>query len=332
MAAPGIEIKPIYVLHGTDAFLREAYRHEVVSLAIGGGEAQTCVSTFDSDVDLATVLDELRTLPFLAPRRVVVIHDADEWVSRYREIHVQGAKAKPEVRRPLEDYLDAPSKNSSLVLIVNSWPPTRLSKLVAKVGQTYDCSAPGAGSLSSFIRQGVAKRHKKIVPQAAELLAAWVGADLGALDGELEKLSLYVGQRDTITPQDVSTLVTATAGPGLFDLTNAIIAQDAPAALRALEGMLSRRGEEFRVLGIIGSHLRRSAGAQQLAMSGKRADAALAPNMPPHAKAAFMEMLRKRPMHKLQGDFRKLIAADLGMKSGLEPHAAMQELVVGLCT
>ena len=45
-----------------------------------------------------------------------------------------------------------------------------------------------------------------------------------------------------------------------------------------------------------------------------------------------MGYLKRRPIEKLQQDFRRMIAADLAMKSGATPQSALTELVVQLCT
>jgi len=307
-------IKPLYVLNGEDAFLRDTHRQEILKFILDGADPQTCLSTYDSTAELAEVLDELRTLPFLAPCRVVVITDADAFVSRHR--------AK------LEDYLNSPTETATLILAVSSWPSnTRLYKLVKKIGQVMDCNVQ-AGSMMQRASQRADKRGKKIARDAAELLVEWLGNDLGALDGEIEKLSLYIGDKDMIRAEDVSLLVTATAGPGIFDLTNSIVAGNTSKALKALGGMLTTRGEEFRVLGLIASNLRKALRAQQLISAGKSPEL----HMPYSARSDFLAMLKRRPLATLQKDFRKLIRADLGMKSGLDASAALQELVVGLTT
>jgi len=149
----------------------------------------------------------------------------------------------------------------------------------------------------------------------------------------VEKLSLYVGDRDTISTKDVSSLVTATAGPAAYDLTNAITAGDIPASLRALSGMTLARGSEFQTLGLIAWHLRRALHAHQLIQGGQPPQKAVRSiKMPSSQRGAFLAFVMRRPLGVLQADFRRLIRADLGMKSGLEPVAALQELVVALCT
>jgi len=314
---PG-DSRPIYVLQGTDSFLRDEHRRRLLADLIEDADPQTCVASFDADVELAAVLDELRTLPFLAPRRVVIVRDADAFVSAYRD--------------PLERYLESPAPSGVLVLTVSSWPSTtKLYKVVARIGKVLDCTEPAKEALPRRIADFAARRGKTVARDAAELLAEWIGADLGTLDGEIEKLSLFVGERPEIAAADVSALVASSTEAGPFELTNAIIAGDSAAALKALGAMLTLRREEFRVLGLLGLHLRKALLAQQLRVSGGNPETVLPHNIPFPAKKAYLAMLQRRSLRRLRGDFRRLLSADLGMKSGAETLAAMQELVVALC-
>jgi len=311
-------VKPIYVIHGRDEFLRDAHRKEIVAHLIGPADPQLCVTRFDADPELADVLDELRTVPFLAPRRVVIVRDADAFVTAHRA--------------QLEKYLESPAETASLLLMVLSWSAnTRLYKVVKRIGEAMDCSPPKTG-LDQWLARAAAKRNKKLAPGAAELLTEWVGNDLAALNGEVEKLSLYVGERPSITAEDVSTLVTATAGPAAFALTNALIDGDTTRALEALGGMIHTRGEEFKTLALIASHLRRALRGAELAMAGKPPESALNPRTPPQRKRAFAAMVRRRGVRDIRQDFRRMIRADFAMKSGAKPMAALQELVVALCS
>lgn len=313
---PKEQVKPIYVLHGDDEHLRDAARRDIVASAVGQGDPQLCVSQFDSDAELAVVLDELRTLPFLAPHRVVIVSQADAFISAHREA--------------LEKYLETPSATGTLVLMTLVWQKnTRLFKTVQKVGQAIDCSVPENKNLPEWVSKEVTLRGKKIAPEAAEMLAQWIGRDLAALTSEIDKLFLYATDRPVITASDVTAIVTATAGPEAFELTNRITAADAAGALKALGGMLARRGDEFKALGMIGWHLRRALQAQQAIQGGANEWSAL--KMPTEHKKPFLEMLRRRGTGRLLGDFRRMLKADLAMKSGADPQAAMQELVVALC-
>ena len=315
---PKDALKPVCVLVGQDTYLLDEARRRIVSAVLGEADPQTCLAQYDSSVELATVLDELRTVPFLASRRDVLIGPADDFVSEHREA--------------LEKYVAAPSPSSLLVLVVTTWDPkTCLAKAVARVGEVISCTPRERESLTHWIAEAAERRGKKIDRQAAQLLEEWVGRDYGLLDTEMEKLSLHAGSRQTVTVEDVEAISTATAGPGAFDLANALTAGDTRAALEAVGGMLTARGEEFRVLGAIGWHLRRVLAAAEQVRAG-RPPQEVAPYMPWDQKAVFVKFIQRRSPVSLAGDLRRLLRADLAMKSGANPQAVLAELVVRLCS
>ncbi|HDY64885.1 MAG TPA: DNA polymerase III subunit delta [Phycisphaerae bacterium] len=316
--APGV-IKPIYVLCGKDAYLRDEARRRIVADVIGQADPQLCLSSFDADAQPVEVFDELRTCPFLAPRRVVIIRDAEPFVSANREA--------------LEKYFDAPGAAATLILIVGTWAAnTKLAKKLKKVGQLVKCSSPEGRELIGWIRAAARRRDKNIDSEAANLLAEWIGANLTALNSELDKLAIFLGGRDSITPEDIASVVTAAALPEAFAVINAITAGDAKTALKATTAALMVRGAEFALIGQIAWHVRRALRVSQAVAAGQNLLPAMQAGKVFYGQQReFGAMLRRRPARKLQADMRKLIAADLGMKSGLGAQAAMQQLVIELC-
>jgi len=281
---PDRPAKPVYVLHGSDQFLRRRRRGDIIGALLGDTDPQLARVDLDDDAELADVLDALRTPTFLAPRRVVVMDDADAFITRHR--------------KALEKYFTDPAPTGSLILTVDNWQSGwNLAKIVADVGELVHCSPPPPGKLPKWMAN-VARTHgKKLSAAAAKQLIEGIGNDLARLRSEIEKLSLFVGERAEITDGDVGAVVAASAGPVDYALSNALSARNAREALKALDDLLTRRGEEFRVLGTLRWHL------------GS-----------PRNRARYSDR-----------DFRRLLAADLGMKTGAEPKAALQLLVTQLC-
>jgi len=284
---PDRPARPVYVLHGSDDYLRLHHRGRLVNELLGDAPTELAVRRFDPTAELADVLDELRTVPFLAPRRVVILTGADPFVTRHRAA--------------LEAYLGAPADRGSLILEVSNWQGRwRLAKIAAKVGEIVDCSPPRR--LGPHLATLARERGKRLAGRAGPLLAEWVGNDLARLDSEIEKLALYVGPREEITADDVAAVVAATAGPVAFALANALGARDLHAALTALGELMTSPGEEYRVLGLIAWHLRRS-------RSGHGA----------------------RPTARAARDARRVLSADLAIKTGAAPATTMELLVADLC-
>ena len=77
---------PIYVLSGDEDFLKRACRNAIVAKVVGDGDPEFAISSYTGDkLDLSTVRNELETLPFFAPCRVVIVDQADPFVTANRE-------------------------------------------------------------------------------------------------------------------------------------------------------------------------------------------------------------------------------------------------------
>ncbi len=190
--------RPIYAVSGDDAYLRDEALRAIVRLAVGTSGDDMAVTRFSGDhASLADVLDEVRTLPFLAKCRIAVVEGADPFVTAHR--------------KELEAYAEKPSTAGVLVLSVKSWPGnTKLAKLVDKVGLAVECKTPDERELPPWlVGMARARLETKLDDDAAKLLVELVGPEVGLLASEVEKLSVYVGERNRIGRDDVARMVGA---------------------------------------------------------------------------------------------------------------------------
>ena len=150
----------------------------------------------DADrVAAAEVLDELRTLPFLAERRVVLMKQAGDFISKNRSA--------------LEAYFDNPCESGILVMTVESWPKnTKLAKKLNNAGQLVAVEDIKPWKLAGYICDYTKQQHEKTISKAAaELLVELVGDEPGRLVSEADKLATYKEGSKTISPQDVEALI-----------------------------------------------------------------------------------------------------------------------------
>ncbi len=183
-------------MSGDDAYLRDESIRAIARLAVAGGDTEMAVTRVAGDhAKLADVLDEVRTLPFLAKCRVVVVDNADPFVTAYR--------------KELEAYAEKPSRSGVLVLSAKSWPGnTKLAKQVEKVGTSIECKTPDERDLPAWLIELAKTRAKaKLDDDAARLLVDLVGPEVGLLASEVDKLIVYVGDRAQIRREDVAKMV-----------------------------------------------------------------------------------------------------------------------------
>jgi DNA polymerase-3 subunit delta len=319
--ADRLQIKPFYVLFGDEDFLKRQVLDVLRALVLDKEESAFGLSTHAGDqAEFAGVRDELDTLPFLSSRRLVVIENADPFVTRFRPL--------------LEKYAGQPSGSGVLVLLVKSWPSnTRIAKLVP-ADATIDCKAPPMYKLSEWCMHWAANQYgKQIDSAAASLLVNLIGAEMGQLDQELNKLAIYVGQAKQIKADDVDKLVGNSRNENTWKIFDSIGAGRAAEALTIL-GRLFEQGEEpLRVLGAFSMQLRRLAQAARLNQQGEPMPRALErAGIPPFARRDCEQHLRHLGQRRTNQLYDWLLEADLGLKgsSQLPPRTLLEKLVVQL--
>jgi DNA polymerase-3 subunit delta len=259
------ETGPVVVLYGPERHLKHEALEAVSSIVLAGEDDRVGLSRYaGKDADLTTIFDELCTVSMWGDRRLVVIDDADEFVS--------------ENRSQLEKYLAKPAKKSVLLLIVKSWPKTtRLAKAVAKIGLDLECATlTGNRLLRWLVETAKDSNGKTLRPDAAELLVEFAGADLGLLSQELHKLTSYVGERSQIVADDVRLLVGGWKAETTWAMTGAVRDGNLALALVCLDKLLTAGEAPQKIVGGISYVFRKLAQATELARQGVSLNAALA--------------------------------------------------------
>jgi DNA polymerase-3 subunit delta len=316
---PKGEPQPIYVLAGDEDFLKRQALTVLQSWILGGEDAYGLSAYPGDSADWAAIRDELATLPFFGPRRLIVLETADPFVTKFRS--------------QLEKYAAAPLGTGVLVLQVKSWPATtRLAKLLAPT--TISCKAPTTAKLAPWCADWAKARHgKQLTAPAAQLLVELVGADMGLLDQEIAKLAVYVGNAARIDAGDVDRLVGRSQAANVFKVFEAIGAGRGAEALTILDQLFGQGEDPFRVLGAFSSQLRQLAKAARLAVSGTTMGEALdRGGVPawPDARQRAERLLRHLGRQRATQLFDWLLEIDLGMKgsSPLSPRTLLERLLV----
>lgn len=311
---------PLYVLSGDDEFLLRQVRQELVGFLLADADPAYALSVYDPDCAVwPTIRTELQTLPFLSPRRVVVIEQADSFVSAHRA--------------ELEKYLADPAPGT-LILIVKTWSSTtRLAKAIPDAA-TIICRTPKPAQLPAWcIQRAKSVYSKRLEDRAADLLVQYSEPALGILDQELSKLATYVGGTDRITVDDVDRLVGRTRPAETFKIFDAI-GQGQPAlAMQILQRLLAQGHEPIALLGAFSWQLRRLGLAWRRNQQGSRLSDALRQVgfndwQIPQAETQMRRLGRRRLNHLIDW----LVETDLGLKgsSPLPPAMQLERLLLRL--
>lgn len=315
--------QPIYALIGDEGFLVRRCRDAIVSRTVGDADPEYALAVYNGEgTDFSSVRNELETMPFLVPMRIVLIEQADPFISEYRE--------------SLEKYAAKPSKVGVLVLEAKTFSEsTRLAKALPDSAKIA-CKAPAPYKLPDWCIGWASGAHsKKLGKDAAAMLMDRVGPQMGMLAAEIDKLATAIGAKSEITTNDVDLFVTRSREANVFRILDAIGEGKPTAALGVLSELFDSGENPLAVMGAMTFQLRKLAAFERyLAMGLPEGPAMDAANVPkwPEARQKFGAQVRHLGRRRLQQISQWLVDVNLGLKGGnaLPMHLQVERLVVRL--
>jgi DNA polymerase-3 subunit delta len=259
---------PLYLLEGDDLQSRHDLALEFANLVDEGLQAFNVESFYANEATSAGGRDQLigallstaRTLPMMADRRVVIVHEAERLLAPKRgRDDDQGELDLPKKARKgttpaeeLEAYVEKPEPMTTLVFVAGPLDATRrIVKLLRKHADVVDC-----GSLESprdaqmWIQKRLEKDELTIDTKALNLLLQATGLSLGRIRAEVEKLVLYAAGESTITTTHVKDLVIPeNESEGVFALIDAVRNSNAPKALLEISALFDAGVQPPLILG-----------------------------------------------------------------------------------
>jgi DNA polymerase-3 subunit delta len=317
-------LEPVYLLVGPDGALKAKLVAQLIESIEEDLRPFNVDKLFPPDhqeearKQFWTVLQLARTLPMMAPRRVIVVTQAEKLMPVFKAADDEApnpADDAPAARKgrkaarkaageaeldALEKYLADPSPDAVLVFVAGEGLNRSLKpvKLLEKLAAIVDCDPlPGGGDAVAWIRAEAAGEGLRVEPAAARLLATLAGGDITRLRAELERAVLFASGEGIITEAAVREIASAPTTQNAWAMTNAIEDGAAGAALRELAMKIDAGEYPPMILGQI-----------RWFVANKMA--------PARVPAAVDALLR----------------TDLALKaSGGEPRVLLERLVVELC-
>jgi DNA polymerase-3 subunit delta len=249
---------------------------------------------YGGDVRMDDVLDAANTLPMMAPRRVVVILEAEKLLVPKRE-----SEAAQEALERLEAFLKAPSPAATVVFVCGALDlRRRVVKLLIRESQVVNTgSIEDAAGAELWVKTRAARDRVNLDSGAVRALVQRAGLDIVRLRAGLERVALYAIGQPTVTAEDVRQVMPA--GPQAqedFGIANAIREADVAGALRQLALSLDAGAVPFMVLG------------------------------------QLRWVAEKLPPQRIQAGIDAVFRTDLALKSsGGDPRILLERLVVELC-
>ncbi len=253
----------VCVLFGSERFLKTLAMKHLAGDDLAESEDSFAVTRLDgSNAQWSDVHDELSTRSLFGGGgpRLVIVDDADKFVSQYRD--------------KLEDYVEKSGGQGLLVLVVDAWlKTTRLYKRIAKTGFQIDCGPPKKSARSKSadpaqVSQWLISRAKdeyqfQLPRQGAQLLVDLTECEFGRMDQELQKILLFADDKGKVSFDTIKQVVGGWRTRTMWEAVDAALAGDAGRSLDLLD-LIFRGGEHpLSMFGSLSWSLRRYANATE---------------------------------------------------------------------
>ena len=300
----------IYLFYGDEDLLLQ---NKVRQLSAGASNVEQIDANASS---LEVIVSALQTQQLFCNDKLLIINDLD---------------LKTNIWDELAPVLQAVPVGITVILCASFLSKrSKIYKLVEKIGEVceFKSFAPWEqDQVVSWIVRQAKSLGKEIDRVAAITMQDICGSNLRKLGSEIDKLITYVGERKTISQEDVGKL----ASPGeisVFALSDAVANKELKNALAAFRLLYRNQVAYFQVLSLLANQFR-----IMLLLKSEKNTIKIAQVL--GTKPYFVNKCQRSAARYSEAELRRnlelLLEADLKLKSGEQQLSTFEILLTSLC-
>jgi DNA polymerase-3 subunit delta len=294
---------PLYFFWGKETFLLEEVLKTATGAVMSPLHKDFNYDMFYPSANSQDILNASYSLPFMAPRRLVILKDFHQFSSS--------------TVKALIPYFKKPCDTTCMFIISLKEPKAKIES----VWRTYPIRIRES-EIPAWIMKRASERGAKLTHDAVECLIEFLGTDTGLLAAEVDKLAL--SDTGTIDKDDIISSSGMFRDYTPFNLIDAITAGTRTKAFRILRSLIENKSSDAAsILAPLNWHYRQFFSLWE--NKGKRPSKM--------RTSTFQTLLRYLPNFTLEdfGEiFDTLHEADLRIKTSGRPEMALEILLIKL--
>ena len=276
---------------------------------------------YASDVDVSTVKDAVETLPVFTSHRLIILKNAHE--------------LKDSELIQLEPVLENPVESSVFVIFADKVDKRKKAiKILLDKAHCVEFKKPYENQIPQWISHLCQSHDLKISIDAIHRLHRLVGNNLSELDNQIQKIQQYLGEKKSVSIEDVNAVVSFSREENIFDFTKAVGQKDRVKALEQLVSLLDQGQSEVGIVSLLARHMRMlltvRSGLDQGIGGAKLASLA---QVPSYFIDSYCDQAKHWPMRKLEDALVVLQETDKALKSSpVSSHIWLENMVLKSCS
>jgi DNA polymerase-3 subunit delta len=314
------KVSGVYLLSGEEEFLKKEALDKLIGYLIPPSYRSFDLDTLHaSRSNTVEIINKASTFPVGSEKRLIIVYDVDRLTPSDKKLLLAHLKGLPE--------------SSCLVLVSAKLDKrTKFYLDLEKTGTLVEFPKLYENQIPSWIMDRVKSYGKSIKKDAIGVLQNWAGNSLPDLANEIEKSVLFVGEKKTITSEDVLKVVGYTGSNKIFDLLNSVGHKNTKQALEVLNNLFSYGEPPGTIIYWLSEHLIRLLKVKEF--DHNRKDTSLSSYLKVHNYFLkdYKEQSKNFTLNQLEKGLTILYQADMDLKRSFLPSDLILELLVyNLC-
>ncbi|EYF08490.1 DNA polymerase III subunit delta [Chondromyces apiculatus] len=340
-------LRPVYLVMGEERWYIDRVVSALREAASRGGIAGFNEDKFTAgEATAEAVLGAARMLPMMAPRRFILARGLERWEKKgddggdddgKPDGKTAGKKGVSRLLPPLDalaEYAKEPAPSAVVVLVATKLHAQRkLVTMAKKQDFLVACEQLPRRSLPAFIRTVAKEKGNAISAEVADHLAEIAGPELGYVVDAIERLSLFVGEKQPITEEAVAEIVIRVRQSTTWELLDAIGHRRLDRAMATLADVYDPTDRGLKLLGLVAWSVRGLVKFDAALGAGLAPqEAAQRAGVPPFKAGEMAQTVRGLPQGTLPRWLRLLAETDLALKgSRRPPQAVLETMLMDMC-
>jgi DNA polymerase-3 subunit delta len=329
------ETGKLYLFYGHEELLKREAVGRIKDILVPASLEELNLTVIDGGSASAdTIINAVETLPFMNPRRLVIVKDA--------VFGPAGKKAlSQEDMNILEKYLCRIPEYSCLIIQAKGRPDmrTRFIKTLKAQGVIVEFGRLKPQLLESWIKKQFKGNGKTMSPAVLKRFIGLTGylerdseKTLDHIANEIEKTVKYCQGKELISEADIEALISRSPERNIFNLVDAVGRRDIGIAISLLEDMKQGGEPPLRVLFMVARQFRLLLQASALKEAGYSNKAiASRLGLPPFITGSLLKQTGNYAREDLKKALQSCAEMDVRIKSGrIEPWLSLELLIAGL--
>jgi DNA polymerase-3 subunit delta len=324
------KIFPIYLFAGEESYLIDKCLSKTENIFASNNLNKEVFYAAESSFE--DILSAIQTIPFLSEKRIVIV----KGVNKMKAIDAE------KFSNYLMNSTDATNMSCLIFLYNDNYKKETISKrkefinkcISSKNCICVDCRKRYESEIKDFIRNEFSQKGKTVAYDIVSRIIDENGTDLLNITNEIEKLSLFVGERKNIIRDDLENISGYTKEANVYALSSYIESKDLKKSMFVLERLLREGEEPVIILSVIASAVRKMLNAKSMIEEQDLpiAEIALALKIHNFYVKTFFENLQKHSINILKESLKEILKADIAIKTGSsDAISALEETVLFIC-